>query len=220
MATATAETSRSAAKPATGPHGAEELPSVVVTSYNLEVRDEDGFVGDKASRSAFVEHLDALRAHLKRNGDDPLDGETARISKKELDALLKDGDAAEAALVLSAVEGFAQSLAFVIRRFARLKSWAEIERIVIGGGFRESRIGELAIARAAIILRTDGRDIDIDALFVGPRTQMASPLAEQLGCEFDEGPLGPVIRVDDWKQTTVSGVFAANAIRKRRCNRM
>lgn len=161
MATATAETSRSAAKPATGPHGAEELPSVVVTSYNLEVRDEDGFVGDKASRSAFVEHLDALRAHLKRNGDDPLDGETARISKKELDALLKDGDAAEAALVLSAVEGFAQSLAFVIRRFARLKSWAEIERIVIGGGFRESRIGELAIARAAIILRTDGRDIDL-----------------------------------------------------------
>jgi len=86
MATATAETSRSAAKPATGPHGAEELPSVVVTSYNLEIRDEDGFVGDKASRSAFVEHLDALRAHLKRNGDDPLDGETARISKKELDA--------------------------------------------------------------------------------------------------------------------------------------
>lgn len=36
----------------------------------------------------------------------------------------------------------------------------------------------------------------IDALFVGPRTQMASPLANQLGCEFDEGPLGPVIRVD------------------------
>ena len=55
----------------------------------------------------------------------------------------------------------------------------------------------------------DGRAIDIDALFVGPRTQMASPLAKQLGCEFDEGPIGPVIRVDDWKQTTVPGVFAA-----------
>ena len=158
MATAKAETTRSAA---TGPHGAAELPSVTVTSYNLEARDEDGFVGDRASRSAFVEHLDALRSHLKRNGDDPLKGETAAISKTELDALLKDGDASEAALVLSAVEGFAQSLAFVIRRFARLKSWAPVERIVVGGGFRESRVGELAIARAAIILRTDGRAIDL-----------------------------------------------------------
>jgi hypothetical protein len=161
MATATAETSRNAAKAATGPHGAAELPSVVVTSYNLEVRDDDGFVGDKASRGAFIEHLDALRRHLKRNGDDPLEGKTDEIGKKELDALLQDGDAREAALVLSAIEGFAQSLAFVIRRFTRLKSWAEIERIVVGGGFRESRVGELAIARAAIILRTEGRDLDL-----------------------------------------------------------
>ncbi|MGO4172964.1 ROK family protein [Bosea sp. TAF32] len=158
MATANAEKPRNAG---TGPHGAAELPSVTVTSYNLEVRDDDGFVGDKASRGAFVEHLDALRSHLKRNGDDPLKGKTAEISKKELDALIKEGEAAEAALVLSAVEGFAQSLAFVIRRFARLKSWAAVERIVVGGGFRESRVGELAIARAAIILRTDGRDLDL-----------------------------------------------------------
>lgn len=55
----------------------------------------------------------------------------------------------------------------------------------------------------------DGRVIEIDALFLAPRTQMASPLAKQLGCEFDEGPIGPVIRVDDWKQTSVPGVFAA-----------
>ncbi len=27
--------------------------------------------------------------------------------------------------------------------------------------------------------------------------------------EFDEGPIGAVIRVDDWKQTSVPGVFAA-----------
>lgn len=158
MAMASADKPRNIA---TGPHGASELPSVAVTSYNLEIRDDDGFVGDKASRGAFVEHLDALRSHLKRNGDDPLKGKTAEIGKKELDALVKEGDAAEAALVLSAVEGFAQSLAFVIRRFTRLKSWASVQRIVVGGGFRESRVGELAIARAAIILRTDGRDLDL-----------------------------------------------------------
>ncbi|MGN6315638.1 NAD(P)/FAD-dependent oxidoreductase [Trinickia sp.] len=55
----------------------------------------------------------------------------------------------------------------------------------------------------------DGRVVEIDALFVGPRTQMASPLAEQLGCDFDNSPIGPLIRVDEWKQTTVPGVFAA-----------
>ncbi|MCU4178775.1 ROK family protein [Bosea sp. BH3] len=157
MASAVAEKTGSST---TGPHGAVELPSALITSYNLEVRDDEGFVGDKASRGAFMAHLEALRRHLKRAGDDPLKGPTKEIGKKQLDALL-EGDAGEAALVLSAVEDFAQSFAFVIRRFARLKSWAAVERIVVGGGFRESRVGELAIARAAIILRTDGRDIDL-----------------------------------------------------------
>ena len=55
----------------------------------------------------------------------------------------------------------------------------------------------------------DDRVVGLDALFVGPRTQMASALGEQLGCAFDEGPMGPVIRADDWKQTSVPGVFAA-----------
>lgn len=161
MVRATAATARNSEARPQGLHGSGELPSVSVTSYNLEIRDEDGFVGDKASRSAFVEHLDALRQHLREQGDDPLKGDTAAIGKKDLDALLKDGDPHEAALVLSAIERFAQSLAFVIRRFVRLKSWAPVERIVVGGGFRESRVGELAIGRAGIILSTDGHKIDL-----------------------------------------------------------
>jgi hypothetical protein len=144
-----------------GPHGAAELPSVVITSYNLEIRDEDGFVGDKAKRGAFMDHLDALRGHLRRNGDDPLDVETETLGKKELDALLSEGSPREAALILSAIERYAQSLAFVIRRFVRLKAWNAVERIVMGGGFSQSRVGELAIARAGIILHTDGHDIDL-----------------------------------------------------------
>lgn len=55
----------------------------------------------------------------------------------------------------------------------------------------------------------DGRIVAIDALFIAPRTRMASPLAAQLGCAFEEGPMGAVIRVDEWKQTSVPGVFAA-----------
>ena len=55
----------------------------------------------------------------------------------------------------------------------------------------------------------DGRLVPIDAMFMVPRTRMGSPLAEQLGCAFDDGPAGPVIRTDAMKMTTVPGVFAA-----------
>jgi len=55
----------------------------------------------------------------------------------------------------------------------------------------------------------DGRLVAVDALFVAPHTRPASPLAEQLGCAFDDGPLGPVLRVDAMKMSTVPGVYAA-----------
>lgn len=55
----------------------------------------------------------------------------------------------------------------------------------------------------------DGRTIPLAALYTAPKLTMASPIAGQLGCEFAEGPLGPFLPVDDMKQTSVSGVFAA-----------
>ncbi|TCW67565.1 MULTISPECIES: NAD(P)/FAD-dependent oxidoreductase [Burkholderia] len=55
----------------------------------------------------------------------------------------------------------------------------------------------------------DGQVVPVDALFVGAHTAMACDLAQQLGCAFDDGPLGPVVRVDAMKQTSVAGVFAA-----------
>lgn len=55
----------------------------------------------------------------------------------------------------------------------------------------------------------DGRRMAVHALFVASKTHMASPLAMQLGCAFDDGPLGPVIRTDEFRQTTVPGVYAA-----------
>ena len=55
----------------------------------------------------------------------------------------------------------------------------------------------------------DGRVVPLGAVFTAPRTRQASPLAEQLGCALDEGPSGGHLRVDDWKQTTVAGVYAA-----------
>jgi thioredoxin reductase len=55
----------------------------------------------------------------------------------------------------------------------------------------------------------DGHDARVKALFTAPRTSMASPLAEQLGCAFAEGGLGPIIKVDELQQTSVRGVYAA-----------
>jgi thioredoxin reductase len=58
----------------------------------------------------------------------------------------------------------------------------------------------------------DGRVIPLVGLYLGTRTRMASPIAEELGCAFEEGPMGPFIRTDDAKATSVAGVFAAGDI--------
>ncbi|WP_420472173.1 NAD(P)/FAD-dependent oxidoreductase [Brevundimonas sp. FT23042] len=55
----------------------------------------------------------------------------------------------------------------------------------------------------------DGREVPAEAVFTAPRTHAASPLAEQLGCAFEDGMTGPYIRVDALQQTSVPGVFAA-----------
>jgi thioredoxin reductase len=55
----------------------------------------------------------------------------------------------------------------------------------------------------------DGALVEVDALFTGSRTRMASPLAERLGCAFDDGPFGPIVRTDATWETTVPGVYCA-----------
>lgn len=55
----------------------------------------------------------------------------------------------------------------------------------------------------------DGREVAAEVVFTAPRTHMASPLAEQLGCAFVDGVTGPYIEVDSMQQTSAPGVFAA-----------
>jgi predicted NBD/HSP70 family sugar kinase len=143
-------------------HGATRLPSVDVDSYNIEVKDDDGFLGDRASKGAFRKILDTLRKPLKKTGEDPLGNKSAEaIGKSALDEALVGDDVTAAALVHGAIEEFAQELAYVTRRFLKSKAWADTERIVVGGGFRESRVGELAIARTDMLLKTEGLKIDL-----------------------------------------------------------
>jgi len=142
-------------------HGATRLPSVDVDSYNIELKDEDGFLGDRASKGAFQRILDRWRKPLK-NGDDPFGKKlTEDIGKSQLDAILTGDDVGAVALLHSAIEDFAQELAFVTRRFLKTKAWADTECIVVGGGFRQSRLGELSIARTDIILKAEGLKVDL-----------------------------------------------------------
>ncbi len=145
-----------------GRHGAVRLPSVDVDSFNIELKDDDGFLGDRASKGAFREILESLRKPLKKNGADPLgDKSTEAIGKGALDESLVGDDIGAAALVHGAIEEFASELAYVTSRFLKTKAWADTQRIVVGGGFRQSRVGELAIARTDILLKAEGFQVDL-----------------------------------------------------------
>lgn len=148
--------------PATvGLHGATDLPSVVVESYNLEVRDDEGFIGDRASQTAFRKLLEAWRRRRgqgrgRKKGDPLARVHAADLTKSEIDRALQQKEADELTdAVHGAVEEFAEELATVIKRFSRQKAWKGVERIVIGGGFPESDVGERAILQAAVMLDAD-----------------------------------------------------------------
>lgn len=64
----------------------------------------------------------------------------------------------------------------------------------------------------AAIELADGRLSPVSALYLGPRTRLNSGIAEQLGCEMEDGPSGPIIRTDAMKLTSVPDVYAAGDI--------
>jgi hypothetical protein len=140
------------------PHGAARLPAVEVEDYNVELKDDEGFVGDRASKGAFREFIEAWRKPLRELGEDPFGDEP---SSNRLDQLLAAGDTEAAEVIHSAIESFAQELAAVTRRFLKLKEWKQVERLVTGGGMAGSRVGELAIGRASVILKAEKVKLDI-----------------------------------------------------------
>jgi thioredoxin reductase len=70
-----------------------------------------------------------------------------------------------------------------------------------------ARVTEIAGTHATVNL-ADGRVIALAGLFIAPKITASSPLAEQLGCAFTESPLGPFVKTDETKETSVIGVFA------------
>lgn len=146
-------------------HASRDLPSVSVDHYNIELKSDDGFVGDRVSKRAFRALIEEWRTRLRKVGPDPLgDKPSADISKKRLDQYLLDEEPQASGLVFSAVEDFAQELATVVRRFLGQKGWRDTQAIVVGGGLRDSLVGRLAIGRAGAILRGGGLDLTLEPI--------------------------------------------------------
>jgi len=129
-------------------HGERELERVSITSYSLELEDEQGLVGDQASETAFRRVLKAWQLTLERAGREPFGARPPdEMSKEALDRIATTGETEAARTVALAINDFSARLAYVIGRFMRHRGWKGVERIVIGGGFKESAVGRLAIHR-------------------------------------------------------------------------
>jgi len=57
-----------------------------------------------------------------------------------------------------------------------------------------------------------GSFVQIAGLFTQPRSRLSSDIGVQLGCRHMDGPFGEILSVDEMKQTSVPGVFAAGDI--------
>jgi hypothetical protein len=98
--------------PTIAAHGAARLPAVDVDSYNVEVKDDEGFIGDRASKGAFRDIVENWRKALRKNGEDPFgDAASEDLTKKEFDDALAKGDPEAAGVVQGAVEDYSQELA-------------------------------------------------------------------------------------------------------------
>lgn len=146
-------------------HGAERLTAVTIDACNSRQRDEDGFIGDRARRAAFFQMLERWRllapaSALKVSSDTP----TEEATKKLVDQMLVEGTPTEQAVVIGAIEDYAGELVTVIRRLLRSKEWRGTQRIALGGGLRDSRFAEIAIASAEMLAQDSGIDIELRAI--------------------------------------------------------
>jgi ROK family len=145
-------------------HGPALLPKVRVDAYNAELRDNQEFVGDRANTRAFQKYLEQWRERVRRVGPDPFSNmPTCQLYKdgRTLQEILTNGDYKATGTLFSAVEDYAQQLASVVRCLLKLNAWQDTETIVVGGGFRAGRIGEIAIARASAVLESSDLSVNL-----------------------------------------------------------
>ena len=73
----------------------------------------------------------------------------------------------------------------------------------------EERVESASGGDSEIVLHlANGEEHAFRGLFLAPKSRIASALPVDLGCELEQGPMGPFIKTDAMKATTVPGVFA------------
>jgi hypothetical protein len=140
----------------TAAHAPALFRGLRLDAYSLDLPEGDAQFGDRASHRAF----DTILAEWRRKardgrGHDPFGG-AHRLDHDTLDEALEGRAPDAAGIVRAAVEDYAGALAAVVRRFLLLSEWHGTQRVLIGGGLRSARIGEVAVSRAAAILRAEG----------------------------------------------------------------
>ncbi len=68
---------------------------------------------------------------------------------------------------------------------------------------------EDGVSEANTVRLADGRGLQVAAVFTAPHNTPVGDLHQQLGCAMEDGPLGPLVKVDAMQQTSTAGVFAA-----------
>ena len=141
-------------------HGACVLDGLSIDSYSLELKHPDGWLGDQASQGAFRELLDQWRERLEHAGRDPLGPTpTEDLDKEALDAIARSGATPAARTVALAIGEFAGRLQYVIEQFLQQQAWRGVSHIAIGGGFKESLVGRIAIRQTAQRLAEAGVNV-------------------------------------------------------------
>jgi hypothetical protein len=149
--------------------GASRLALVDVDTHSSELEEDGAFLGDRASRRAFRLLLEDWRDRIREIVEhDPLAITGGRLSKKRLDRVFATGSSLAAGVLHTAIEEFANELADVTHRFLEAEEWLGTERIVVGGGLSGSRIGNLMIGRAAVLLKAAGHPILMDPIRYHP----------------------------------------------------
>ncbi len=116
-----------------------------------------------------------------------------------------------------------------VHQASLITQWGPVTLFLNGAVLEEAEAAELAAygvrventpvaqligqdkALSAIGLQ-DGREVPLAALYVAPRSCLSSPLADQLGAEVEDGPMGALIRTDAGKMTNIPGLYAAGDI--------
>jgi len=87
----------------------------------------------------------------------------------------------------------------------------ELEQLKARGVAIETRRVTAAISGDDMLsIELDGGDtVGLAGLFTQPHSRLSSDIGEKLGCNMADSPFGPILAVDEMKQTSVPGVFAA-----------